>query len=73
MSIFDKVVKEPCNDCKALVGCGRYDRPHWNLKLTEFKPVDSMFGAVDESYYSCRTCGKEWLHETGNYGQGWVE
>jgi len=60
-----------CENCKGLIGGGQYTQPHQNLIRTDFKPVQSMFGNVDEYYYKCSVCGKEWLHETGNYGQGW--
>jgi hypothetical protein len=62
-----------CDDCLALKGASRHATPHKNLRFLEFKPVKSMFGSVDETYYKCSVCGKEWLHETGSYGQGWVE
>lgn len=73
MSDLDKTNSTLCDDCKGLIGASRHTRPHANLSHVEFKAVGSMFGSVDETYYKCRVCGKEWLHETGSYGQGWVE
>lgn len=64
--------RELCNDCKNLIGKGRYDPPHENLKKTGFRPFESMFGSVDEYYYTCKICGTDWLHEKGSYGEGWV-
>ncbi len=61
-----------CEDCEKLVGAGRHTPAHKNLIQTDYKPVSSMFGSVDEYYYKCAACGETWLHETGSYGQGWV-
>jgi hypothetical protein len=61
-----------CADCKKLVRAGRSTKPHSNLECTEFKAVSSMLGPADETYYKCRACGHEWLHETGSQGMGWV-
>jgi hypothetical protein len=61
-----------CQDCKKLVGAGRYAEPHEKLEYVSDKQVSSMLGRADETYYRCRTCGHEWLHETGSYGMGWM-
>lgn len=63
---------ELCNDCKELIGKGIHTQPHKNLVQTNFKEVKSQFGNVDEYYYKCTACPKTWLHETGNYGEGWI-
>lgn len=62
-----------CIDCEKLIGGHRHTPPHGNLVSTRVKEVNSMFGSVDEYYYKCRVCSKEWMHETGSYGQGWVQ
>jgi len=61
-----------CDSCRKLVGAGRHTKPHSNLEKTNFNPIKSMHGSVDETDYTCRVCEKKWLHETGSYGQGWV-
>lgn len=61
-----------CEDCQALIGGSRHTPPHKNLISTGYKPFPSMFGSVDEHYYTCKKCGKTWLHETGSYGEGWT-
>lgn len=61
-----------CDACKALLGKSRHTPPHRNLRQTNFKEVKSIFGNVDEYYYSCNDCSKTWVHEKGNYGQGWI-
>jgi hypothetical protein len=61
-----------CNECKKLIGAGRSTKPHPNLILRNTNPFSSMLGPADEAYYTCQTCGHEWLHETGSYGTGWV-
>lgn len=71
MSNLETTDENLCDGCKGLIGGSRHTQPHGNLKLNEFKPVPSMFGNVDEYYYTCNVCGKEWLRETGSYGQGW--
>jgi len=63
----------PCQDCKNLIGKQRHTPPHQNLVQTNFKEVKSMFGNVDEHYYKCKICSKTWLHETGRYGEGWLQ
>ena len=72
-----KLVKEAmCDDCWKLVDAGPAGRsipPHARLE-----PVGDFrrFGAgmvADEQDYRCAACGKEWMHETGNSGMGWVE
>ncbi len=71
---MEKVDKNSyCADCKSLIGAGIHTQAHKNLHQTSFKEVNSMFGSVDEYYYTCKVCEKTWLHETGNYGSGWVE
>lgn len=62
-----------CAPCKLLQGAKRYTEPHKNLQLLESRSVNSQFGSVNEHYYKCRSCGKSWLYESGNYGEGWVE
>lgn len=61
-----------CKDCKALVGKKRYTSSHRNLKKTNKREVNSIFGNVDEHYYECASCSTTWLHETGSYGEGWI-
>ncbi len=61
-----------CDDCQRLVGAGRRTGPHSKLVFTDGKKVSSMMGAADEAYFRCKTCGQEWLHETGSCGMGWV-
>lgn len=72
-----KLVKEAmCDDCWKLVDTGPAGRkitPHARLE-----PVGDIrhFGGsmvADEQDYRCAECGKEWMHETGNSGMGWVE
>ena len=65
-------VLQMCDNCKKLVGGSRYTLKHKDLIQTDYKPFPSKYGVVDEYYYKCQQCSKEWLHETGNYGQGWV-
>lgn len=73
MSKSDELTNPPCDDCAGLVGASRHTTPHENLLVTDHKPFKSMYGSVDETYYTCKVCGKDWLRETGSYGQGWVE
>ena len=65
-----------CEDCRCLVEKGnRHTLPHKNLKPDperQSKRTNSAMGSADEEYYVCTICGKEWLHETGNMGMGWV-
>jgi hypothetical protein len=65
-----------CKDCKHLSEEGsRRTLPHKNLGTDpkrQSKRIKSAMGSADEDYYICRKCGKEWLHETGNMGMGWV-
>ncbi|QEC79349.1 hypothetical protein [Mucilaginibacter ginsenosidivorax] len=63
--------KTMCEECNKLVGASRHTQPHGDLKLTKEKPFKSMFGDVNEYYYTCNECGTEWLREKGSYGQGW--
>jgi hypothetical protein len=60
-----------CDDCKALVGAGRYVQAHSGLQLLSSQSFSSAAGSADEAYYQCTVCGKKWLHETGNMGFGW--
>ena len=73
MSETEKAATPMCDDCKKLVGEHRHTPAHANLTKTDFKEFPSMFGNVDEHYYRCSKCGKDWMKETGSYGQGWVE
>lgn len=61
-----------CDDCQKLVGKGRYTPPHNNLVQTDFKEVKSMFGSANEYYYKCKVCSKNWMHERGSSGEGWM-
>lgn len=61
-----------CDACKALLGKSRHTPLHRNLRQTNFKEVKSQFGNVDEYYYTCNVCSKNWLRETGSYGEGWI-
>jgi len=64
------ILKE-CLECKSLVG--RRVQPHSFLKLTDSRRVSSAMGPADEAYYKCSQCGRQWLHETGSCGFGWIE
>ena len=64
---------ELCDDCKKLVGAGRHTPAHENLVQTKFVKVSSALGPSDERYYTCDSCGHEWLHETGSQGFGWIK
>jgi len=66
-------LKEMCPECCALVGASRSTRPHTNLILQEKVEFSSMLGPADETYYKCRICENQWLHETGSQGMGWVK
>jgi hypothetical protein len=61
-----------CSNCRELIGAHRHIAPHKDLALVNRKPVSSMFGSVDETYYECKNCKKTWLYETGSAGQGWI-
>lgn len=61
-----------CEDCMKLVGAGRFTEPHSKLLHLSDRKVSSMLGRADETYYCCRVCDHEWLHETGSQGMGWV-
>ncbi|CAM6394699.1 hypothetical protein CJK43_002720 [Salmonella enterica subsp. enterica serovar Miami] len=53
---------------------GRRDKalPCMVSKPEKDRPYVSIQGrGTEESYYVCSECGHEWLHETGNCGQGW--
>ena len=72
MANIDEVnTQSVCKECKKLEGGNRHTPAHQFLVQTDFKPFPSQYGNVDEYYYKCSQCGKTWLHETGNYGQGW--
>ena len=60
-----------CEHCKAQEGKGRNDEPHAHLKSTRFDPWSYEGKTANEHYYKCSICGHEWLHETGNCGEGW--
>lgn len=63
---------KPCADCEKFHG-GRYTPAPPHLEsMTGTKFVSSPVGASDETYYRCRNCGLEWLHETGTAGYGWI-
>jgi len=62
-----------CQHCLDLRGKGRRDKGHEYLVFKDSKDVSCMLGTADEKYYTCSICGHDWLHETGNYGMGWVE
>lgn len=73
-----KLVKEAmCDDCWKLVDTGTAGRkvlPHAHLELIgDFRQVANAGMRADEQDYRCTACGKEWMHETGNAGMGWVE
>ena len=38
------------------------------------KSVSARFHGrgTDDSYYICRECGHEWMHESGRDGYGWI-
>jgi hypothetical protein len=61
-----------CEDCMKLLGASRSTEPHSKLSYLSDRRVSSMLGPGDETYYRCRICDHEWLHETGSQGMGWV-
>lgn len=73
MNMTDIAAAEECLDCQALKGGGRSTPPHPNLRRERHISVSSPMGPADEDHYSCRVCGKTWLHETGSMGFGWIE
>lgn len=73
-----RLVKEAmCDDCFKLVGIGPKGRvipPHESLsRVGEFRQLGNAGANADEQDYLCEACSKEWMHETGNAGMGWVE
>lgn len=73
-----KLVKEAmCDDCWKLVDtgpAGRSIRPHARLEpVGDSRHFGGAGRVADEQDYRCTACGKEWMHETGNSGMGWVE
>ena len=61
-----------CGDCEQHVGANRDMRPHGNLLRTGSMLVSYVVGTVEEQYYRCDSCGREWLNETGLLGLGWT-
>lgn len=61
-----------CEDCQRHLGADRGATPHRNLLRTGSMLVSYVIGDVQEVYYRCRDCGREWLHETGAVGLGWM-
>lgn len=37
-------------------------------------PVSARFHGrgTDDTFYLCKECGAEWMHETGKDGYGWI-
>lgn len=73
-----KLVKDAmCDDCWKLVDTGTKGRnvpPHARLeRVGGFRQFGGSGMVADEQDYRCTACGKEWMHETGNSGMGWVE
>jgi hypothetical protein len=73
-----KLVKEAmCDDCWKLVDTGTKGRnvpPHARLeRVGDFRQFGGSGMVADEQDYRCTACGKDWMHETGNSGMGWVE
>lgn len=73
-----KLAKEAmCDDCWRLVDTGTKGRnvpPHARLeRVGEFRRFGGSGMVADEQDYRCTACGKEWMHETGSSGMGWVE
>lgn len=72
-----RVSADMCDDCLALheLGVrGRHTPPH--LALEAVGPRREMSNGnlrADEQDYRCTACGRQWMHETGNSGQGWLE
>jgi transposase-like protein len=61
-----------CEDCQRHVGAGRGAHPHGNLLRTGSMLVSYVIGTVEEEYYCCDDCGRQWLHEAGSVGMGWM-
>ena len=48
-------------------------KTHKNLIMTKDTiGINCAMGSVNETYYRCEICGREWMHETGNLGYGWI-
>lgn len=63
---------ELCRECKALIGKGRYEKPHPSLRLTKRgEPYGHMFGGGVDSWYVCDVCGTDWFHSTDRADFGW--
>ena len=62
-----------CSECQKLIKGNRHTPPHADLVLTNRNEFNSMMGSVNENYYNCNCCGQKWMHETGNYGEGWIK
>lgn len=60
-----------CENCKSLIGKGRYDPAHNNLVLLYLRENKLISGKDDEYYYSCKICLTNWRHETCRNGEGW--
>lgn len=64
-----------CADCEDLTATStRKTPPHPTLvadgPLREFTNGGLR---ADEQDYHCTACGTNWMHETGNSGQGWIQ
>lgn len=68
---------EMCDDCASLheIGPrGRHTPPHPALEAVGTRREMSNGSLrADEQDYRCTACGRQWMHETGNSGQGWLE
>lgn len=66
-----------CDDCAALheIGVrGRHTPPHPALEAVgPRREMSNGSLRADEQDYRCAACGRQWMHETGNSGQGWLE
>lgn len=61
-----------CEHCQRQIGATDAVQPHKYLLRTGSMIVSYVVGTVEEEYYRCGNCGREWLHETGSLGFGWV-
>lgn len=79
-SVAPEVVKlvrgSMCDACwklKSTGTSGRKTPPHPDLEREgDVREMSSMGMRADEQDYRCTDCGKQWMHETGNHGMGWV-